>query len=321
MAIREGKWRCPNCGNVCRGADLACTGCGATRDKDVQFFLEDEAPEVTDEKLLARAAAGADWLCEFCQTSNRPDRESCGNCGASRDGARSREVKEIRPEAPAASGPQRPAVRPATPARGFRFGLALALLLIVGFCGTLGYFSLRKTEQRVTVSGFAWERSIDVEALQPVREEAWEDALPAGARPLERVREVRRHEQEQVGTERVKVGTKDLGNGFFEDVYEERPVYRDKPVYGTKVRYTIDKWGPARTERASASDRSPRWPELRLAPNEREKARAEKYYVLLQGDKAYRMSVRDPAGWAPYQEGQTYTAVIRGGATVVELRR
>src|SRR5260370_21649808 len=72
MAIREGKWRCPYCSVVNRGADLTCTGCGATRDKDVQFFLEEAADEVTDEQLLATARAGADWLCQFCQTSNRP---------------------------------------------------------------------------------------------------------------------------------------------------------------------------------------------------------------------------------------------------------
>lgn len=77
MVVREGKWRCPYCSVVNRGAELACKGCGATRDKDVQFFLEDEAPEVTDAELLGRADAGADWLCQFCQTSNRPGQAHC----------------------------------------------------------------------------------------------------------------------------------------------------------------------------------------------------------------------------------------------------
>jgi rubrerythrin len=39
MAVREGKWRCPHCSAVNRGADLACGGCGATRDQHVTFFL------------------------------------------------------------------------------------------------------------------------------------------------------------------------------------------------------------------------------------------------------------------------------------------
>ena len=55
MAIREGKWRCPYCSGVNRGAHLACNGCGATRDKDVTFFLEDDVPEVTDLPARARA--------------------------------------------------------------------------------------------------------------------------------------------------------------------------------------------------------------------------------------------------------------------------
>jgi len=84
MAIREGKWRCPYCSIVNRGASMACPGCGATRDEHVAFFLEDDAPEVTDEALLARARAGADWLCRFCGASCPPALERCRNCGAER---------------------------------------------------------------------------------------------------------------------------------------------------------------------------------------------------------------------------------------------
>jgi hypothetical protein len=61
MAIREGRWRCPSCATVNRGRDLACTGCGATRDADVAFFLEDDAP--TSGADADRKRAGADWLC------------------------------------------------------------------------------------------------------------------------------------------------------------------------------------------------------------------------------------------------------------------
>src|SRR5262245_55277343 len=95
MAVREGKWRCPQCARVNRGADLACPGCGATRDEHVTFFLEDDAPEVTDEALLRRAAAGADWLCEYCSTSNTPDRSHCQQCGAERGTSPSRPIRPV----------------------------------------------------------------------------------------------------------------------------------------------------------------------------------------------------------------------------------
>jgi hypothetical protein len=129
MAIREGKWRCPYCSIVNRGASMACPGCGASRDEDVAFFLEDDAPEVTDEALLARARAGADWRCRFCGASYPPALERCGNCGA----------------------------------------------------------------------------------------------------------------------EQVKAGRRDLGNGFFEDVYRDEPIYRERPVYRTRVSYDVQRWVPDRS--------------------------------------------------------------------------
>src|SRR3989442_15810063 len=95
MATREGKWRCPYCSVANRGAAMACTGCGATRDKDVAFFLEDDAEEVTDDALIARARAGADWLCTFCGDSNAPERDHCRNCGAEKGSAPSRPVREV----------------------------------------------------------------------------------------------------------------------------------------------------------------------------------------------------------------------------------
>ena len=64
MAIREGKWKCTYCGATNRGRDLECTACGAAREKDVSFFLDDDAAEVTDEAVVAHARGGAEWICE-----------------------------------------------------------------------------------------------------------------------------------------------------------------------------------------------------------------------------------------------------------------
>jgi hypothetical protein len=318
MAIREGKWRCPYCSGVNRGADLACQGCGATRDADVAFFLEDEAAEVADARLIERAAAGADWLCEHCGTSNPAGVGHCAQCGVEKGGARSREVRELSP-------PPLPARAPVPPARpvgrGFRLGCALLLLLLAAFCAITGYFALRRTDERVSVAGLEWERSIAVEAFRAVRDEAWEGELPSGARVLSRSRKAHHNEREQVGSERVKVGVKDLGNGFFEDVYESRPVYRERPVYRNRVVYEVERWVPARNERASGTDASPQWPSLTLARGEREGPRSESYVVVLQGPKrSYRHAVRDPARFAQFRLGQSFEAVIRGGSTLLELK-
>jgi hypothetical protein len=319
MAIREGKWRCPYCASVNRGAELACNGCGATRDKDVSFFLEEDAPEVTDEALLARARTGADWLCQFCQTSNRPDEGRCRHCGAERGTSPSRSEREVplasalmSPTPPPSSGPRKNR-------RGCGIAVAVLLLLSLGFCSVVSYLAFRKTEETVTVTGFEWERTIQVEAWRAVQQSAWEGEVPGGARVLSRSREVHHREREQTGTERVRVGHRDKGNGFFEDVYEERPVYRSKDVYATRVRYEIDRWVVDRTARASAQGQALRWPDPGVRSGEREARRSETYAVLLQGKKTYRKEL-PLAQWSAIQPGQSLHAVIQGGRSVVELR-
>jgi len=322
MAIREGKWRCRYCSSVNRGADLACKGCGATRDKDVTFFLEDDAPEVTDEALLARARAGADWLCLFCQTSNRPQEGRCHNCGAERGTSPSRPERDLPLTAPAVPPPAPPLPAFSAPRRGGRgcgVVAAVLLLLALGFCAVASYLAFRKTEETVTVSALEWERTIDVEAWRTVRESAWEGEVPGGARVVGQSREVHHNEREQVGTERVRVGKRDKGNGFFEDVYENRPVYRDRPVYRTKVVYEIERWVHDRAARAAATDASPRWPDPGLRPREREARRSERYVVVLQGGKTYRKELPLDQ-WSAVRVGQSFHAVIQGGRTVLELR-
>ncbi|HYG65580.1 MAG TPA: Ran-binding zinc finger domain-containing protein [Thermoanaerobaculia bacterium] len=317
MAVREGKWRCPYCSTVNRGRDLVCSGCGSTRDEDVKFFLEEEAPEVTDAALLAQARAGADWLCQFCETSNPPSATDCGNCGAEKGTSPSRPVLEI----PAVPASPLPAAPPASPTsrkggcgRWLLLGGLLLLLLLAGVC----FLETRRTEEPVTVTGFGWERTVEVQAWRTVRDSAWEGEVPAGARVVSRSREVHHTEREQVGTERVKVGTRDLGNGFFEDVYEDRPVYEERPVHRDRVTYEVERWVPVRTERAQGSDRSPSWPALRLGAGEREAGRSERYYVLLQGEDAYRMELPQ-SRWSSFAEGQSLTAVVQGGDEVLEL--
>lgn len=357
MAIREGAWDCPHCGRKKnRGPKKFCGGCGAPRGEDVRFYLPEGAREVTDEAELQRARIGPDWICPYCEGDNPADNAFCSGCGAPRDGAKTRQVVEHRnppPIPPAATPPPVPLVSPAGgPAaksgvlqKGCGIG-CVGLVLVVGLLMFLG----RAREAALTVEGLHWERTIPVEALRTVTEEAWEDQVPAGARVLSRNREIRGYnqvqigtetktrtvsERVQVGTESVKVGTRDLGNGYFEDVYEDRPVYenqsseetyeepvyRKDPIYAFKVRYEIDKWGPAREEKATAEDHSPEWPDPRLADNEREGARKETYevrFVDADGDRfVYRPA--DEAEWRSFAAGSAVRAEVRPGGEVVRI--
>lgn len=350
MAIREGAWDCPHCGRKRnRGPEKFCGGCGAPRGEDVQFYLPDDAREVTEADELRRAQAGPDWTCAYCESDNPSDHAFCSSCGAARDGGTARQVIEHRADT-APPAPEALAATPATPApaggsrlkRGCQIGCLglLALFFLVWLIG-------RPREKVLTVTGLRWERTVAVEELRTLVEEGWEGELPAGARILSSRRDVHHRnkvqtgsetrtrtvtEQVQTGTERVKVGTRDLGNGYFEDVYEDRPVYSDRerqetyqepvyredPVYRMRHRYEIDKWVAAREAKAGGTGTSTAWPDPRLGPRQREGRRSEVYEVLFQ-DKdgaAIVYRARDEADWKSFEPGTAYRVKVQGGKVV-----
>jgi hypothetical protein len=402
VTIREGKWRCRLCSAKNRGSDQKCALCGWTRDDRVEFFLEDDAVEVTDLGLLARATAGPDWICSRCDNSNPAGAAICAGCGAAPEGKLQKNGKVVAPIAPppielrAAFAPvpkvghphPRPAVSYGAPAMapagasapmrscGCLIGALGAFAGILFFGCVL--FSLGRTPARpqvvespyvepspdpiyettATVTSVAWSRTIAIEALTPTRETAW-DAAPPEARDVshafevhhtERVqrgthveyrseqyqtgtrdvftnrqiqtgtRDVFKKRQVQVGSKTVVVGHRSLGNGFFEDVTEDRPVYEwrevktgtepvyewqqvktgtepvygtrqvpfyaptwvDDPVYREKYAFTVDRWAFARKVVASGGVETPAWPELTLTDREREGGRSEAYRATLE---------------------------------------
>ena len=360
MAIREGAWDCPSCGRKRnRGPAKFCGGCGAPRGSDVKFYLPEDAREVTEADEVARAAAGPDWTCSYCQGDNPADANFCSGCGAGKDGT-PRQVIGYKGEAPTSSAapdipvqPQPLAASPPLPSgkwrgllkKGCGIGCLSFLALIAVF-----WFIGRPRDAELTVAGFRWERAIQVETMRTLEEEAWEGSEPSGARVLSTRQEVHHHdkiqigterktrtvtEQVQTGTERVKVGTKDLGNGYFEDEYEDRPVYsershqetydepvyREKPVYATRVRYEIDKWEPAREEKIAREDRQPEWPVPRLGAAERAGPRREVYEVIFsdRDGKTHVYKAPGEAEWRRFEPGRPYRARVWGSGKIERI--
>lgn len=348
MAIREGLWDCPSCGRKGnRGPQRSCVGCGAPRGDDVAFYLAHDAPEVTDPKALAAAEAGADWTCEFCGGDNRATDEVCRGCSAARGTSPQRPERVILDADAAPPPPPQGVAAPPeeTKKKKKRRGCGCLTLLglVVLFFAWLGC----PNEQVVTVTGLSWERTVEVEQHRVESGEAWSDELPKGAEELsrqtlvdgtERVQVGTRPgtrtvtERVQVGTEQVKVGVRDLGNGYFEDVYEDRPVYETRsreeptqePIYETrprrrdKVRYRLETWQPARTERAAGNDRNPAWPQLRLRSDERAGKREESYVVHFRdadGD-AYVYRPKSEAEWSGFRLGERYEADLGSAGNV-----
>jgi len=323
MAVKEGKWRCPACSAVNLGRDMKCASCGAVRGPNVKFFLEDDAAEVTDQGLLATAAGGADWHCDFCGTDNRAGVTVCRQCGAPKEGMKNRKTGLVE-QAPVsgpgggaspkagtsqqASGPRRKPARIIIPA-------VLAVVAIIAVVLFIG----RGTEDKLRIQGGEWSRSIQVERQEPVRHEAWRDQVPAGARILRTWEAQSSTEKIQVGTEKVKTGTKDMGNGFFEDVFEERPVYTEKPVFAMKAEYEVFEWKAYRDAVSSGGIvDAPSWPDPNLNPGDREGVRTEKAvlrFVSNDPEKkgmVYTYERAKPDELAGFVVGNDYPVVVLG---------
>lgn len=334
MTIREGKWKCPNCSTVNRGAETQCHQCGTTRDANVKFFLDEDAPEVTDEEQLKKAQAGADWICEYCGNSSPAFSAICTACGAKKSTIEKKhgDVIPVGGPPPAKPTGELKATPPPT-STGNKWPLVVAVLALMFLCCcTCSWFTFRTQQETATVASVGWERKVVVEDFLPTEESAWESA-PQGAYKVTHRREQRSTRQVQVGThtvyedERVQTGTRrvvtghrDLGNGHFEDVTKDEPVYetkkvakevptyRDEPVFAERYYYTIDKWRAVRTERAKGSTEPPTWPDVRLKGKEREGPKAELYLVTFKGEKVPEkvMKAKSAETWLEFKPGTTW---------------
>jgi ribosomal protein L40E len=96
--IRVGRWDCAVCGHKGNiGYETSCSQCGAPRGKNVKFYLPDESEEVQDERQLAQARAGVDWICDYCGADNKATDTHCRSCGNARTETDiNRQTREIR---------------------------------------------------------------------------------------------------------------------------------------------------------------------------------------------------------------------------------
>lgn len=350
MAIREGAWDCPACGRErIRGPEKHCGSCGSPRGEDVPFYLPDDARVVEDAAEQARSRSGPDWSCSFCDGDNPGFNQYCSGCGSAKDPskARAQTVHSTRAPAPA------PPVKQETSQGGGCLKAALAafvviLVLVVGFCVMV----TSTTETQLTVSGLHWERAIEVERLATVTETGWrgKGEVPSDARVRSSSRKLREHRKVQVGSEtrtrqvskrvqagtrKVKTGVKDLGNGYFEDIYEEEPVYEDRtveesyqepvykeePVYDEEVTYQVDRWKTQSTARSDGKDSDPRWPEVATDSTTRAGKRTESYEVVLteSGGKSYTYNPKNESTFKSFGSGQTVTASINRLGQITEV--
>ena len=210
-------------------------------------------------------------------------------------------------------------------------GIAIVLLIL-----SLVYLFVPKQVDFV-LSSIQWTHSQNIEEYRTINESDW--SLPSGGRLLFTQQEISGYEEvldhyetrtrevsEQVldGYDTVVTGTRDMGNGYFEEItsqvpryrteyhtetYEE-PVYRSEPIYSTKYYYEIDKWVFDRTITSSGTDKNIQYKEYVLEENERDSTFIDEYeFTGIIEEKEYTISV-DKSTWDKYDVGDSIPAKI-----------
>lgn len=311
MTIRVGRWDCEFCGHKGNsGPETQCHNCGAARPENVTFYLPDDAEIVTNKEEIKKAKSGADWVCSFCGSHNKAYEQVCTSCGNDKnvdDGDKVLKQKEYElddiPKDADIKTEKKKAKKPSKKTKRIVIGVLLAFFILI-------FLAFFESDIEVEVIGHQWQRTYKVEYYRQVKEEAWQ--LPEGAKNVQSFRAIHHYNKvhdgyetktrkvkKQVGTEKVKTGTRDLGNGHFEDIYEERPVYetveetyqaekfRKEPVYQTKYKYKIFRWIKGKPLVARGNTIEAHWPDFNenSPENGRITSKEEQYYLIIKDHK------------------------------------
>jgi hypothetical protein len=308
MAIRMGRWDCPTCGHKGNLGNLThCVNCASPRSPNVQFYLLDEEEEVKDKHKIAEALAGVDWECEYCGAENKASSTSCKSCGNPRD-AKER-TRQTKVQYDTRTNPEEPSINQLPKKEEIRKNNLWKWVFVLVLAG-LAYYFLMPQKASLEIVKFSWNREIKLENFKWLEEDAW--TLPSQAQLISKRKEVyqinkvvigyqtkTRTVQVQSGTKKVKVGTRDLGNGYFEDVYENQPVYKNKkesyqdpiykdvPVYETRYRYKIQRWVSVNPLKAEGENQQPYDPKRNFPDPEnwRKGDKKELYWVYVKDEK------------------------------------
>ena len=345
VGIVELEWTCPTCQRRNPGSQKLCQGCGAAQPENVQFEAPGEQKLVTAPSDVERASKAPDIHCPYCDTRNAADAKICSQCGGDLTKATSRSAGNVvgsfqsTPKPPISCpscGSSNPAsaticqncgaalnkARPlATIApkqeRGWAVGLVflfigLAMLIAFGF---LIYKATRQETLVGTVQSASWLRTVDIQALVPVRSSDWEDELPADAEVESCQLEQRGQSSTPTENSREVCGTPytiDKGTGYGEVVqdcwYE---------VYDNMCTYQVRRWQTVDSARASGAGFNPMWPELNLTLNQRISNKSEQFRcTIVSNDREFTYEPTSFAEYSLCEVGKRWQMNVNGFGSI-----
>lgn len=352
MGILLGRWDCEYCSKKGIPADVRhCPSCGNPVGQNVKYYLPDGSKDYVDQKVVPK---GEDWKCGYCESYNRYEDTICNNCGApkgaGKDYFQNHAENAAKNSSADSSGnntyydrsggtsgtassyysyPQK---------KDFNYWLKWIIAGIAVIAVIIGIFAIfTPKEKTLTVESFSWERVLYIDKYKTVSESAWN--MPSGGRLRYTRDEIRSYDHQFAGYrtetyteqeidhyESYVSGHRDLGNGYFEEIIDQRPVYKtvtktrevpqyvDVPVYDTKYYYDIDRWSSDHTVVTKGSDKEPYWGQEPSSwsgspkiGDERVSSRSESYCVIgtLSGSKnsrSYEIGYND---WEKLKKGDS----------------
>ncbi len=300
--VYEMQWDCKFCGTkkLLGKTHRFCPNCGGQQDPTWRYFPSDEEKVAVQDHVYV----GADKICPACKTLNAAVTEFCGNCGspltkaaeAKKVGERKQaegqafETENLKERQKAQAVPALAAAAPAAKPKG-RSKLPFILIALVVIVGGIIFALTRTTTNNIYVTGYRWERTIEIEALGPVAQSQNGrcSLAPAGAYNLsERTEKTGSHQEADGQTCTNK--QVDQGDGTFREEQQCSTNYKTVDDYGPVCHYTINLWVHSRTAKAEG-DKSVTlaWPDANirtgnLIGSERESSRNEQYYLIFKGD-------------------------------------
>jgi hypothetical protein len=319
----------------------------------VEFVQPAEEVLLTDEAEIARAKAGPDIHCPYCEARNPGSAKFCGECGGDLSEGIVREHGKVvgahrdKP-APDILCPSCGTPHPATAQRCTNCGASLTIeesetpapiprqavpskrragisgmaivfgLLCVGIAAVAIYF-LTRTEQLIgSVQSVQWTRTIPILAQGPVEHEDWLEDIPndavVGACQLEY-----HHTQDEPAPNAQEVCgtpyTVDTGSGFGEVVQD--CFYE---VYEERCTYTQMEWVTVDSVTVTGNDLNPSWPATTLSEGQMEGEGEEIYEIVFQTDEgSYTYTTSDAAQFSQFTPGTQWSLTINALKAVVSV--
>lgn len=349
-----GYWDCLQCSSTgIRGDIRECPNCGKPRNADTKFYMAENIAYVpaTEEKTISR---NPDWLCSYCNSLNSDSLNECKGCGASKTASEQNYFdlhckQESADEKLSYDYTEEHESRFECILRWFKNSLKNIAYIVAAVTSIfLMIFLLKTHTEEMTVSGFEWTRTIDIQQLETFDESGW--SLPSTARLKYSATEFKEYEdvfdhyetktrqvqkERLIGYETYISGYRDLGNGMFEEITEQRPVYqtyyetetyqepiyRQEPVYATRYYYEIDRWIDKRVIRTNGNNQNPVWGNTEtLTDKERISDKHEKYQVILINNENETVTTDiDFNLWNSLSYGDTVTAEVNRFGKIVSI--